>query len=137
MRDAFYFPVFFIFSKKRGRRGSIFILFRLQNGDLILYPNDLGCSASKRKVKVSLQQWWLDPQYRKREEMEENRKRNRLSVNKFSYLTGPGRGIKRDFVLINWAMEQQNFIIRDTYENMTIFLFLTVKFKIKNIDAVN
>ena len=84
------FPCFlFIFSKKRGRRGSIFILFRLQNGDLILYPNDLGCSASKRKVKVSLQRDGLHPQYRKREEMEENRKRNRLSVNKFSYLTWP------------------------------------------------
>ena len=68
MRDAFYFPVFFIFLKKRGRRGSIFILFRMQNGDLILYPNDLGCSAAKRKVKVSK----TDPQYRKREEMEEN-----------------------------------------------------------------
>ena len=79
------FPCFFIFLKKRGRRGSIFILFRMQNGDLILYPNDLGCSAAKRKVKVSK----TDPQYRKREEMEENRKRNRLSVNKFSYLTRP------------------------------------------------
>ena len=76
---------FFIFLKKRGRRGSIFILFRMQNGDLILYPNDLGSSAAKRKVKVSK----TDPQYRKREEMEENRKRNRLSVNKFSYLTWP------------------------------------------------
>ena len=83
MRDAFYFPIFSIFLKKRGRRGSIFILFRMQNGDLILYPNDLGCSAAKRKVSKT------DPQYRKREEMEENRKRNRLSVNKFSCLTGP------------------------------------------------
>ena len=89
MLDAFYFPVFYFLGKKEEDAAAFSFYFSCKMGTSSCIQTILAVVQPRGKWKCRSSSDVLDPQYRKREEMEENRKRNRLSVNKFSYLTGP------------------------------------------------
>ena len=84
-----FISLFFLFSWKKEEDAEAFLFnFACKMGTSSCIQTILAVVQSRGKWKCRSSRNVLDPQYRKREKMEENRKHNRLLVNKFSYLTG-------------------------------------------------